>query len=625
MAFPTCVSCGRNNRRAKLIKCLHSLCVCCLTKHLTSLNEIVCPSCGKLTPSPSAGKHQLLALPDSYVSANGYSGRLEATKPVDQEMEVSLHCDECFEDEKAVSTCMDCKAVLCELHAQSHARSRSTHNHKVQPIVHEVNRAGQLHPGTEEQARMYCIIHQTQVLQLFCTTCQEFLCEQCLRGKSDCKNGNGSPHSVLPVEKAAQKMKAGVQKLLDDSTSTDQESVLLRATENLKAANEQLHDRTEAVSEEVVKYFGDIVKLIKLREAELLEKLDLLCSAKLIPLEKQKVCIEETLSSQKSVSILLESCHDDYDLIRMAGWLEEAATAADEFIQNGTRPCVESHLVFQQPHKDQMVAAIACSGTVLDAADIDPNQSIMQCQPSVCINEEICITVKASLENGSPACYVSNASVTLLTVEVMSPDHEALPCETSKSGEGDDIVAKFQPTKPGKHQVMARYGGRHFSGSPTEIMVYTCRFDPFRCHGDIRLSSNHMTARVMNDGWRSVCGADIYRSGTVDINVRLDNTPNSDVIICMCRSSSPQLDDYQHDDTAFGWYGHDHSADYWRGTRLGQPWKTGDIIHLSLDYDRHTLMGRHGRTGATQTLNGVTGELYLCISMRLTGHQLTIF
>ena len=625
--FARCVSCSNSNRRSKLLKCLHSLCVGCLPKHLTNSNEVICPTCGSFTPSPSVGKPQVMSLPDSYATSTKHINESGDTL---LDMEAVLHCDECFEDEKAVSTCMDCRAVLCELHAQSHPRSRSTHNHKVRPIARHATTgtAESLSSDTQHEERMHCIIHPTHKLEKFCTTCKEFFCGQCLYRGGSCKDsGSDSAHSLLPMKEAAEKVRGGVEKLLTDSASSDKGSIVLKAIENLKAAIDQLHDRTEAVSEEVVEYFVDIVKLIKTREAEILEKLDLLRSAKLVPLEQQKLRLEKSLSSQETVSMLLESCDDNYDLIRMSGWLEEAASAANESARSDVKPCVESKLVFRQVHNEQLSSAIACVGNVLDAADIDPSQSSMQCQPSVGVGEEICITLKAVSWNcGSvPA---NDVSITSLEVGVMSPDNKVMSCNANKDYEdGGIIVARYQPTQPGKHQVMARYDGHHFSGSPADVMVTprVCRFNPSRCHGDIQLSSNNMTARhTQGSGWRSVCGADTYRTGIFEIGIRLDNMPDTHVMISLCNSTNPRLDTYQQGDTAYGWYGNNKKRCTWHGAALGQPWQTGDIIRLSLDCDRHTLTGRHERTGATQTLSNVTGDLYLYVSLCSAEHQVTI-
>ena len=116
--------------------------------------------------------------------------------------------------------------------------------------------------------------------------------------------------------------------------------------------------------------------------------------------------------------MLLESCADNYYLIRMSGWLEEAASAANESARSDIKPCVESQLVFRQCHSDKLNSAISCVGNVLNAADIDPSQSSMECQPLLRVGEEICIALKATSENGS-SFQVDDVSMTSLEVEVM--------------------------------------------------------------------------------------------------------------------------------------------------------------------------------------------------------------
>ena len=160
-------------------------------------------------------------------------------------------------------------------------------------------------------------------------------------------------------------------------------------------------------------------------------------------------------------------------------------------------------------------------------------------------------------------------------------------------------------------------------------MVSTCAFSPSRCHGPIQLSNHNRTAtKRRSDIWPSfcsVCSVEAYGKGTMDIGIRLDSMPGHYILVCMCNSPNPPLDGYQFDKTVFGWHGfHAESGKVWRGTNLGQPWQTGDIIRLSLDCDRHTLTGRHERTGTTQTLADVTGDLYLYISLYHADHQVTI-
>ena len=614
MPPPLCASCGNGKRRTKLLKCLHSVCVGCVESHLTSLNEVVCPACRERTPSSGKGKPQLLALPE--ICSCNHDGGLEAEK-------VQRLCDECGDDALAEAQCCDCKATLCEGHAKMHAKSRTTLNHQIKPL-NQISSAPSPCPGSSEST-MRCIIHPTYQLKSYCVTCQELLCEKCLTGEQACNKGR-TPHTLLSVGEAAQRMRRSVRQKLTDSADISQESVITKAIEDLGAVISQLHDRTEVVSEEVVEYFSTVSKLLKAREAAILEKLDRLRSAKLLPLEQQKQRLQESVSLQATVCMLLTSCHDDCDFVRMAGWLEETACEAIKSASNDCdlRPVAASNLIFRKENADLLDNAIARVADVIDFANIDTNQSRLDSPPSVCLGEELTISLKAATDS-SQAVIGDDVTVTSLQVEVTTPDSLTVSCAASPLDDTGTFAARYKPITSGQHKVMAKFGDNHFTGSPTVVTVYERGFDPARCDSNIELSNHRMTARSVDvTDFRSVCGSAVYQSGTIDIRIRLDNMSSSSVMIFMCNSHSPSLTGYQMGRSAFGWYGKDAKPRNYGGTALGQPWQAGDVIHLSLDCDRHTLTGQHGRTATTETLSGVTGDLYLYVSLFSAGQQVSI-
>ena len=616
-----CASCGKSNKRAKLLKCLHSVCVGCLEKHLTSLNEVDCPMCGKLTPPPKAGNSQSQCLPDSYDHGRDIREQTQAEQ-------VQQLCDECGVDEAAESRCLDCKATLCELHAKGHVKSRNTLNHRLERIGRITTKPSSVGAAqmNEERSMMRCITHPSCTLKSFCVTCKELMCEKCLSGRQVCNKGEAT-HTLLSVGQAAEKMRGSVKEILTGNTVGNQESVIIQAIKDMDTAISQLHDRTEAVSEEVVEYFASVSKLLKAREAAILEKLDQLRSAKLLPLEQQKQRLEKSVSSHEIVSLLLTSCHDDCDLIRMAGWLEEAASEAIKSASSDLKLRVMSNLVFRDENADILSAAIARVGDVMDTADIDPSQSSVECPSSIRLGEELVMTVTA-VTNSGQAVISDDDIMTSLQVKVTSSDNEAVSCVTSPGDGGGKFIAKYTPTEYGQYRITVKFGESHFSGSPADMMVVKeIVFDPSpgRRHTAIQLSNNNMTARTSGGNFVSVCGSDVYRSGVINIRIRLDHILNGRVFLFMCNSPTPVLDNWnQQNNTAFGWFGGDTDTRNYRGTTLGQQWKDGDVIHLSLDCDRHTLTGRHERTGTTQTLSGVTGDLYLLVSLSGADNQVTI-
>ena len=579
---------------------------------MTSLNDVDCPICRKLTP-PVAGKSQLHSLPD-------VPGRDTQAEQVQQ------LCDECAVDEEAESRCLDCKASLCTEHANVHAKSRNSFNHRLELIsrISTKPSSGGAAQMNEERSMMRCITHPSCTLKSFCVTCKELMCEKCLSGRQVCNKGEAT-HTLLSVGQAAEKMRGSVKEILTGSTVGNQESVITQAIKDMDTAISQLHDRTVAVSEEVVEYFASAAKLLKAREAAILEKLDRLRSAKLLPLEQQKQRLEKSVSSHEIVSLLLTSCHDDCDLIRMARWLEEAASEANKSASSDLKPRVMSNLVFRDENADILNAAIARVGDVMDTADIDPSQSSVECPSSIRLGEDLVMTGTA-VTNSGQAVISDDDIMTSLQVKVTSSD-EAESCITSPGDGGGKFIAKYTPKKSGQHRITVKFGESHFSGSPADVMVVEGKFDPSpdRCHTGIQLSNNNMTARNIEGNQWFVCGSEVYRSGVANIRIRLDSIQNGNVFLFMCNSPTPLQDNWlQRGNTAFGWYGYDTSPRNYRGTTLGQKWQDGDIIHLSLDCDRHTLTGRHERTGTTETLSGVTGDLYLLVVLVNADSQVTI-
>ena len=115
-------------------------------------------------------------------------------------------------------------------------------------------------------------------------------------------------------------------------------------------------------------------------------------------------------------------------------------------------------------------------------------------------------------------------------------------------------------------------------------------------------------------------------TGSSTLKVRIDKTRDGNIFLSGWSSgtSSPNLNYFRQDQAqCFGWYGYT-AHNYHTGIALGQPWQTGDITHLTLDHGRHTLIGRHERTGAMETIRSVTGSLYWIVTLHNSGDEITL-
>ena len=156
-------------------------------------------------------------------------------------------------------------------------------------------------------------------------------------------------------------------------------------------------------------------------------------------------------------------------------------------------------------------------------------------------------------------------------------------------------------------------------------------FNPAKCHADITLSNDNQTATAGTVGAQCVLGATSYTTGQHDIRIRLDDMQDINyVVIGMTSNTDPPLDEETHSPGLSAWDGDGtrhfipSSVDWQDGGDVGQEWENGDILHLHLDCQQHTLSAHHERTGKTHTMYDVTGELRLFVSLWFTGHKVSI-
>ena len=126
-------------------------------------------------------------------------------------------------------------------------------------------------------------------------------------------------------------------------------------------------------------------------------------------------------------------------------------------------------------------------------------------------------------------------------------------------------------------------------------------------------------------------GATSYKTGQHDIRIRVDGVQDySGMVIGMTSNTDLPLNSWCHSPVLGGWDGektiHFNPSSYGEqdGGDVGQKWENGDILHLHLDCQQHTLSAHHERTDKTHTIYDVTGELRLFVSLRRTGHKVSI-
>ena len=624
MASLQCNGCGSSSTGLKFVCCLHTLCATCLRNSISFDASIKCPKCLSITP-PAVGVEPLRSLPN--VVRRGDSEARD-------EMQGKPLCEECGDDTIARSGCENCQVKMCDAHAGVHPLNKITKGHIVTPIS-QVEQASSSTGSTSRSATQHrCVMHTSEFVDGFCVQCNQLLCPKCKQAHSHKKD-----HQVLDTASAGQKTRDMLANKLGSSSSTC-DAIITQALNTVQTNIQKLNDQTEQASGKVNQFFKLLIGAVENRQNDLLAKLDDMRSKKMLSLKKQRNRLQECVSQEETASNIVQSFTDDVELLRIWTWIDESLNKTMRTAEEDKVPCVSSGLVFGSTDITQLLNDIGKSGTVLDVAD----HAVLDCPDKATTRDDVILTVDitsshtadavlASVTN-IPACSVSQDQLDNIGLEisVCNLDVDDFPsvhprCE-SLPGSVEIGHDRFQA---GRYCVSAMIGYRHLQGSPQQLTLTPTAsqplFDNSRCGRGLKITNDGRTLSTgsTDDAWSSACTTPMLTdTGSSTLKVRIDKTAAGHMFLSACSSSRPQLDNYRQDVAqCFGWCGYSADDDH-TGTDLGQRWQTGDVIFLTVDHNRHTLTGRHERTGATETIRNVTGNLYWIVTLLGSDEQVSV-
>ena len=526
-------------------------------------------------------------------------------------------CDDCAEDEPATASCADCGTNLCSAHAVGHPLFRATRNHKVASLTAEQEKNV---PRTTK-LQHHCAFHPTQVLSKYCFPCDQLACQQCLDTGAHRKPEQ--KHQLVPIQNAVQEMRQTVDTNFS-SCLPDGDRLISAALDKVKKEMDCVNEAAEYASKEIMEQFQQLKMALDSREQTLLEEVDQLRNKKLALLESQVARLEDGLEVHQAASELSQNCDDDTDFVKMAHWLNNAVDRRKAVEGTDLEPCARSQIVFGRDNAPEVAGQIGNIGTIEDFADF--TDGLAAHIENARVNANLKIVIKRNVPSGLSQECINRLR---FNISVHDEDSMELPTTLLKEISGERLeLTRTQLSTAGQLAVSVQYAEAHVQGSPKVINIKPT-FDPNRCHGDITISNNERTIRksVLGSSPRATCSSLITaKHGTSCIRVRIDKTSHQfgDVRICACSSAEPRLETL-HDTKAeiFGWRGYVPDPKC-NGGRLGQQWKTGDIISLELDHDNQTLTGHHERTDSREVLHGVTGIHCWYVALCQHGNQVTI-
>ncbi|XP_071787054.1 uncharacterized protein [Asterias amurensis] len=174
-----CPICYSQYINPKTLTCKHNFCQNCLEEMriASALEEnIICPICRKETNLNEEGIDDLS---QSLFLFNLMETIVEQQQLVSR-LQTKINCQDCDEEDEAVSYCLDCQEFLCEVCDNAHQRSKRTKSHEKASIDH-------LRSGKASFKKNYqlltnvpkCGTHPNQNKIFYCQRCFIMICASC--------------------------------------------------------------------------------------------------------------------------------------------------------------------------------------------------------------------------------------------------------------------------------------------------------------------------------------------------------------------------------------------------------------------------------------------------------------
>ena len=174
----TCAICLEAFKDPKLLQCFHVYCKECLDRLVVTDQRgqvsVRCPTCRRatlLSPATTVADlqsafhiHHLFEIQDAF----------EKVKEPQKVL-----CGMCKKDARtATSYCRDCGNFICSSCVDSHVQWDMFAKHEVVGLDEFEKKVKQL--DVLKKVTLYCSLHQGKELELYCESCEELICHNCI-------------------------------------------------------------------------------------------------------------------------------------------------------------------------------------------------------------------------------------------------------------------------------------------------------------------------------------------------------------------------------------------------------------------------------------------------------------
>ena len=464
----TCGICLDSYKQPKLLKCFHVYCEQCLQHLVRGGDGLPCPQCRKVTPLPVGGVsnlpgafyiHYLFEIEDALKKVSS------SDKPM---------CNKCKKRE-AVRFCRIC-GFVCQPCVEIHQDWDELKDHQVIDLGTLTGDVTSLVPPLKKA--LFCASHPTKKAKLYCETCDELICRDCI-----VRVHRDHQYDLVPESFSKQ------EKVIVDSLKPvkEQISMLEGAVKLVDTRCAAVVEQKMAVVAEIHTVMAHLQQVLEARETALVSQAEQTAQQKLKNLAAQRDRFELRLGQ-------LKSCHD--------------------FVEESRRTCSQGEILGMKSPLVKQINELTGSfkpETLAVAEQVDMwfghslPELVKTCQQfgKVCCHPVCPEKCQASGE-GIKKVVIRSQAVTL-SVEALDREGElclkaveSLRCELVASDGSSRVMGtvkrrkdniydiSYQPLATGEHQLHILVEEQPICNSPFTVTVLPNLTAPVKVIGDLK-------------------------------------------------------------------------------------------------------------------------------------------
>ena len=436
-----CPECREVFKKPKYLPCYHYYCEQCLEK-MQVQSKIRCPNCRKETRVPPGGVKDL----DDNFFINHSVDEFIVKHKVESGAEVK--CDECSEEDPAVTFCSECTIFLCHVCNEHHKRSNKFHGHDIIPLTELRSKkdAIQLKPKP-----MMCKEHGTELF-FYCETCDQLVCIYCI-----VKNHIFHNHDI--VEKIVDKHKQELKKI-----SAPIEEMIRGLSDtygNVERVMKKILQQGDKVNKKIDQHYDRVIQKLMEQKEQLKQQVHDMVSQKFKAVTTQLEELEYAQAkvlSMKELNDAVEKCSDQEVLSLKKQVIDRMQKITDKYNLVDFPP-VQPDIMKFVPNND----VLPQFGLVCSTASPDPHNCEVVDFPKYCIKgKKTKFTIITKDTNGDRCSGGSQISVQLGGV------NDTIQVRDNNDG---SYMASVIPQQVGEVKLPVLLCGEHIKGSPYSVIV----------------------------------------------------------------------------------------------------------------------------------------------------------